>query len=44
VLEVTEGVLLHDPEQAQALLVSLRQLGLRISVDDFGTGYSRFPT
>ena len=40
VLEITEGVLLHNPEQAQALLVSLQQLGLRISVDDFGTGYS----
>jgi diguanylate cyclase (GGDEF)-like protein/PAS domain S-box-containing protein len=40
VLEVTEGVLLHEPEQAQALLVSLQQLGVRISVDDFGTGYS----
>ena len=40
VLEITEGVLLHNPEQAQALLVSLQQLGVRISVDDFGTGYS----
>ncbi len=40
VLEITEGVLLHNPEQAQALLVSLRQLGVQISVDDFGTGYS----
>ncbi|MGP1680414.1 MAG: putative bifunctional diguanylate cyclase/phosphodiesterase, partial [Burkholderiales bacterium] len=40
VLEITEGVLLHNPEQAQALLLSLQQLGVRISVDDFGTGYS----
>ncbi len=40
VLEITEGVLLHNQEQAQALLVSLQQLGVRISVDDFGTGYS----
>jgi diguanylate cyclase (GGDEF)-like protein/PAS domain S-box-containing protein len=40
VLEVTEGVLLHNPEQAQGLLLSLQRLGVRISVDDFGTGYS----
>jgi EAL domain-containing protein (putative c-di-GMP-specific phosphodiesterase class I) len=40
VLEITEGVLLHNPEQAHALLASLQELGVQISVDDFGTGYS----
>ena len=40
ILEITEGVLLHNPEQAHALLASLQQLGVQISVDDFGTGYS----
>jgi EAL domain-containing protein (putative c-di-GMP-specific phosphodiesterase class I) len=49
VLEITEGVLLQNPEQAQAVLEALTRLGVRIAVDDFGTGYSslaylkRFP-
>ena len=42
VLEVTEGVLIDDPRQAQAQarLEALRALGVRIALDDFGTGYS----
>jgi EAL domain-containing protein (putative c-di-GMP-specific phosphodiesterase class I) len=40
VLEVTEGILIDDPQQAQARLEALRALGLRIALDDFGTGYS----
>jgi diguanylate cyclase (GGDEF)-like protein len=40
VLEVTEGVLIDNPEQAQAKLEALRALGLRTALDDFGTGYS----
>ena len=39
-LEVTEGALIADFEQATARLKALRDLGLRISIDDFGTGYS----
>jgi diguanylate cyclase (GGDEF)-like protein len=49
VLEITEGVLIDNPQDAQARLEALRALGVSIALDDFGTGYSslgylqRFP-
>ena len=39
-LEVTESGVMADPARAVALLLELRELGVRLSVDDFGTGYS----
>jgi diguanylate cyclase (GGDEF)-like protein len=48
-LELTEGSIMKDPDQAIAKLHELKAMGLKISVDDFGTGYSslshlkRFP-
>lgn len=39
-LEITEGALIADFDQAIARLHRLRELGVRISIDDFGTGYS----
>jgi diguanylate cyclase (GGDEF)-like protein len=40
ILEVTEGVLIDNPDEAKARLDALRELGLRLALDDFGTGYS----
>jgi diguanylate cyclase (GGDEF)-like protein len=39
-LEITEGALIADFDQAAARLARVRDLGVRISIDDFGTGYS----
>ena len=39
-LEVTEGLLIKDPEGALAILRQLKAMGVQISMDDFGTGYS----
>ncbi|MDX3907931.1 MAG: EAL domain-containing protein [Pigmentiphaga sp.] len=40
VLEITESVLMEEPDQAKRLLEELTDLGVRFAVDDFGTGYS----
>ncbi|MDX6198466.1 MAG: hypothetical protein QOJ79_1617 [Actinomycetota bacterium] len=39
-LELTEGVVMADPELAAERMGELRAIGVKISVDDFGTGYS----
>jgi len=39
VLEVTEGILMSDPERAAKLLSQFSKSGIRIAIDDFGTGY-----
>ncbi len=40
VLEITEGVMLRDPDSSIATLRELRSLGVQLALDDFGTGYS----
>jgi len=40
VLEVTEGILIDDPEETLLKLEALRALGVSTALDDFGTGYS----
>lgn len=39
-LEITESILMADPESAAATMHQLTQAGVRIALDDFGTGYS----
>ncbi|KXS32709.1 MAG: Diguanylate cyclase/phosphodiesterase with PAS/PAC and GAF sensor(S) [Candidatus Gallionella acididurans] len=39
-LELTEGVAMHDPLEAIAVMNKLHERGIRMSIDDFGTGYS----
>ncbi|WP_392343059.1 EAL domain-containing protein [uncultured Shewanella sp.] len=48
-LEITEGTVIKDPEQAIKVMQQLAKMGVSLALDDFGTGYSslsylkRFP-
>lgn len=39
-LELTESIVMKEPEKTRDILESLRTAGILISIDDFGTGYS----
>jgi diguanylate cyclase (GGDEF)-like protein len=40
VIEITESVIMRDPDATAARLRALRARGIRVAIDDFGTGYS----
>ena len=39
-LEVTEGQIMHNPDEAIKILNNISEMGIEIAIDDFGTGYS----
>ncbi|HKQ30353.1 MAG TPA: PAS domain S-box protein, partial [Burkholderiales bacterium] len=39
-LELTESMVMHNPERAVKLLTGIKEMGVRIAIDDFGVGYS----
>ncbi len=48
-IEITESMVMKDPERAVGIMEALRKMGVRLAIDDFGTGHSslgylkRFP-
>jgi diguanylate cyclase (GGDEF)-like protein len=48
-LEITESLLIQNPDHAERVIGELRAMGIAVAIDDFGTGYSsltylkRFP-
>lgn len=43
-LEITEGVLMTNPEQSKRAITSLKKIGVKFALDDFGSGYASIGT
>jgi diguanylate cyclase (GGDEF)-like protein len=39
-LEITESLIMGDPDRVRAVVERLKEIGVRLAIDDFGTGYS----
>ncbi|HEX7580436.1 MAG TPA: EAL domain-containing protein, partial [Thermoanaerobaculia bacterium] len=39
-LELTESIVMSEAEEMMAILVVLKEMGVRLAIDDFGTGFS----
>ena len=39
-LEITESMMLQDPNHVSAVISDILRMGIKTSIDDFGTGYS----
>jgi diguanylate cyclase (GGDEF)-like protein len=42
IIEITETSAIHDMQQTQAFVQTLRAMGCRVAIDDFGAGYTSF--
>ena len=42
--EITESVIMHNPDYVMGVLVTLGKMNVSFSIDDFGTGYSSLST
>jgi diguanylate cyclase len=40
VMEITEDIIMADPERSLAIVARLSDAGVQVALDDFGTGYS----
>jgi len=39
-LELTESIIMNNPEYSKNILIQLSEMGFKLAIDDFGTGYS----
>lgn len=43
-IEITEGVLISNPEQARRMIAALKTAGIKVALDDFGCGFASIGT
>lgn len=39
-LELTESIIMNNPDYSKNILIQLSEMGFKLAIDDFGTGYS----